>query len=316
MASRVLNRLAGNCLTRIAIGCTTVLTLLMLIAPVTVAHFSLAGEEENSERQKSEVAAEAKEFVPRCIFAAGEGDAVKLELHPDPILRWSNPTVGDVHGEVYVWTDRGQPHIVASYFRFFSPNWGTQLEITSCTEKAASATVGGVHFWRTSQPGMTRKVLDGVDEPAKNDKTRLIQMRRMANDFVVRLDDTRTKGTGVKRELRLLNQPVFRYPAPVEKSEYIDGALFAFVEGTDPETLLVFEAVVSSGKEAWRFGLARMNRDALQARFRDVEVWTAPYIENVTDRPKEPFAVFPLRQRLQDVDGIAPKKEGAKPRSN
>jgi hypothetical protein len=117
-------------------------------------------------------------------------------------------------------------------------------------------------------------------------------MRRIAGDFVARLDDTRGNDSGVNRQLRLLPQPVFRYPMAKEKSSYADGALFAFVEGTDPEAFLLLEAAESNGGLVWKFGLVRMNRDALRITYRDKEVWSAPFIEQVMGRTKEPYSLF------------------------
>ena len=126
-------------------------------------------------------------------------------------------------------------------------------------------------------------------------------MRRLAGVFVAQLADTRGDDAGVKRQLRLLSQPVFRYPAATEKSAYIDGALFAFVEGTDPEVLLQLEATKSDDGSIWHFGLARMNRDALVVTYRDEIVRTAPHIEDVLNRPRDPYALFSLEHPFQEA---------------
>ena len=38
----------------------------------------------------------------------------ELELRSDPVLRWSNPSVGSIHGGVFLWTHQGRPAAVAS----------------------------------------------------------------------------------------------------------------------------------------------------------------------------------------------------------
>ena len=37
-----------------------------------------------------------------------------LELKPEPILKWSNPVVGSIYGDVFIWTENGRPEAVAA----------------------------------------------------------------------------------------------------------------------------------------------------------------------------------------------------------
>jgi hypothetical protein len=272
---------------------STLLLSLMLILPGQLAvEKSSEPNASNDAALRATVAADAKEFAGRCEFISGESSKAKLVLHPEPILRWSNPTAGQVFGEVFVWTDNGRPTVVGSWYRWFSPDWGRTFEVCSLTESRMTGRLDKNQFWTCDKPGLALKPLEGTDVPAKVAAARLVQMRRIAGDFVARLDDTRGNDSGVNRQLRLLPQPVFRYPMAKEKSSYADGALFAFVEGTDPEAFLLLEAAESNGGLVWKFGLVRMNRDALRITYRDKEVWSAPFIEQVMGRTKEPYSLF------------------------
>src|SRR5205085_3409638 len=51
-----------------------------------------------------------------------EGDDKPLELRREPVLRWSNPARGEIHGNVFLWTRRGRPYVVASLHKWFSPH--------------------------------------------------------------------------------------------------------------------------------------------------------------------------------------------------
>src|SRR5205823_481570 len=53
-------------------------------------------------------------------------------------------------------------------------------------------------------------------------------------------------------ECRLLTQPIDRYQSASEK--IVDGAIFAFANGTNPELGVVFE----SDGERWRYGTLRL----------------------------------------------------------
>jgi hypothetical protein len=258
-------------------------------------------DSESDVAEVAEVAEVAKAFVEKCRLTAGVKKGSELTLHPKPLLRWSNPTAGRVYGDVYLWTANGRPCAVASYYRWFTPNWGDTFEITSLTDGPITAQSEGVQFWNTSTAGLTMQSLQNADLPASTAAARLTQMRRLASGFVVELLDTRNNDSGVDRDLRLLNQPVFRYPTPGGKSQYVDGAMFAFVEGTDPEVLLLLEANGDASNPSWSFGFSRMNRDSLRITYRDLEVWTAPFVEQWDGRFREPYAIYAMRKPLPSV---------------
>lgn len=295
----------------------SMLLSLMLILPCQLAtEKPKVASAANDEALRASVAATAKEFAGRCEFTAGEAGNAKLALHPEPILRWSNPTIGTVFGEVFVWTDNGRPAVIASWYRWFSPDWGRTLEVCSLADSRMAGRVDDVRFWATEKPGLTLKPLVNADAPAKTPAARLVQMRRLAGNFVANLADTRGNDSGVKRQLRLLTQPIFRYPAPNEKAAYSDGAMFAFVEGTDPEAFLLLEATKAGAESQWQFGLVRMNGDALRITFRDKDVWSVPKIESPLNLSKEPYALFSLEHIFKDAavkDAKAAPKAEVKP---
>lgn len=294
----------------------------LLLLLLSIVPSQLAAEKDKNlnaaddDALRASVTATAKAFAGRCEFSAAEAGQTKFVLHPEPILRWSNPTVGKVFGEVFVWTDHGRPAVIGSWYRWFSPDWGRTFEACSLSRGRVSGRVNDVRFWNSDQPGLTLQPLENADAPAKTPAARLVQMRRLAGDFVANLTDTRGNDSGVKRQLRLLPQPVFRYLAPKADSTYLDGALFAFVEGTDPEAFLILEATQVKDDVSWHFGLVRMNRDALRITFRDKEVWTAPYLEKFEGRAKEPYALFTSEPFLDEptaTDKQAPPTVKVKP---
>ena len=287
--------------------------LLALLANQLVNEKAGNTDDTNDDALRATVAASAKDFAARCEFIAEGTGKAKLVLHPEPILRWSNPTVGKVFGEVFVWTDNGRPAAIGSWYRWFSPDWGRTFEVCSLTGGRVTGRINEIEFWNTAKSGLTLKPLVEADAPAKTPATRLVQMRRLAGDFAAHLADTRGNDAGVKRQLRLLPQPVFRYLAPKAGSTYLDGALFAFVEGTDPEVFLVLEA---TDEVTWEYGLVRMNSDALRITFREKDVWTASKIENPLNLMKEPYALITSEEVLKEpvaIDKKSPPATKAKP---
>lgn len=272
----------------------TVKRLLMCLLLI-VANSVNADEKFDEETLKADVAAMAKQTAKECEFMIGESKPTKLAQHPDPILRWSNPTAGRVFGEIYVWTDNGRPAVVGSFYRWFGDGWADTIEVCSLAKSPIVGRRERDEFWKPEASAIKFQLIKDTDAPAPTPAARLVQMRRLANAFVTQLADTRGDAIGTKRELRLLNQPVFRYPAPKGDATYFDGALFAFVEGTDPEVLLLIEAVTDNATPTWRFGLARMNRDALRVSFRDKEVWSVPYLDNPFNHARDPYSLFSVK---------------------
>lgn len=268
---------------------------LMLCLLLITAQSLFADDKLDDETLKAVVAVMAKQTAAECEFTVGSLKPTKLTQHSAPILRWSNPTAGRVFGEIYVWTDNGRPAVVGSFYRWYSNGWGDTIEVCSLASTPIVGRREKAEFWKPAASAIRFQSIKETDGPAPTPAARLVQMRRLANGFVTQLVDTRGDATGTKRELRLLNQPVFRYPAPKGDATYLDGAMFAFVEGTDPEVLLMIEAVTDNSTPTWRFGLARMNRDALRVTFRDKEVWSAPYLDNPFNLPREPYSLFPLK---------------------
>jgi hypothetical protein len=210
-----------------------------------------------------------------------------LTLKPEPILRWSNPIVGEIYGDVFVWTAKGRPEVIGSLHKWYSPHNHSAIEFLSLSAGPLVAERDGKEFWAPSRAGIEMKPIPGAPVPAPAPAHRLRQMRELAANFAGReklYEET-------ERDTRLLSQPIYRY---VDSQEpVVDGALFAFVQGTDPETFLLIEARRVDAKARWQYGLARMNHVAMRVSFRGQEVWTAPLLpwEQVTDR-REPYVTL------------------------
>ncbi len=253
--------------------------------------------ERTDEQLMAEVSNLAKNVRRKCDFLADLPSGTKLVPHPEPVLRWSNPTAGRVFGNVCVWSKNGRPLVVACIYQ--SPNWSATLEVCSLSDGKLVGQVGAHQFWMPDVPGLNRQPLRAADKPADSAAVRLVQMRRLAGEFAAHLEDTRGTDRVVPRQLRMLTQPIFRYPPPStvnSQADYVDGALFAFVEGTDPEVLLVLEARRAGDSVQWEYGLARMNRDAVSVAFRDTSVWSVPYLENPLAQKTQPYTYFSLEQ--------------------
>jgi hypothetical protein len=104
--------------------------------------------------------------------------------------------------------------------------------------------------------------------PAKDKRTRGLQMREMSRDFLV-VSHNGNKAS----ELRLLPRPLLEYESP--KHRIVAGAVFAQAEGTNPDCLIAIQLVQSDGgKIEWVFAPVRMTSHGLMLKFKDRELWS------------------------------------------
>ena len=244
---------------------------------------------------------EQSEAFHKIAFAAATGydihlatePATRLKLKEEPVLRWTNPVQSDGAGEVYVWTDRGRPEAVVSIYRFVGASGkpGLHHEFHSLSATRLSARGANGRTWSPDQAGVEFKPVPDAAEPASSPAGRKRQMRDIADQFQA----DKTDRQEVQRTLRMLTQPLYRYESA--RDDVLDGALFAFVEGTDPEVLLLVEARQTGERYQWQYALTRLNSVRLEAKYKDRSVWEQPTIEyREYTRRDRPYSVFNIPQ--------------------
>lgn len=230
-----------------------------------------------------------KEASQKYDFAVGQA-AERAELMPEPVLRWSNPTVGEIHGNVFLWTVGGRPAVVSSIFKWFSPHTHMSHEFHSLSEQPVRGKYEGAEKWVSEKPGVRFVAWPEAPQPAAGKAQRLSQMR----DFLRACSVTKRERDGNITEMRLLTQPIYRYEAP--QQGLIDGALFVFVQGTDPELFLLLEDREVNGKPQWLYAPARMNSVAFDLKHREKSIWSVeimPTAEYTSHR--EAYTTFMYR---------------------
>lgn len=194
-----------------------------------------------------------------------------LERSPEPIMRWNSPN--DWSGDIFVWTDRGRPEILgcilagprASGYRPFFHEFHA-LSLTPLPPQ----TMARERRWEPTIPGITLTPLKETAPPEDSRSGRLRQLRQLAREFTAH-----SLFEGGEWELRLLPQPLYRYPEPPEGVAWVDGALFGFVltTGTDLELVVLLEARRENSETTWRYAPVRMTNKPAWIKHRDVEVY-------------------------------------------
>ena len=200
---------------------------------------------------------------------AVESKDTKLTMQPNAILNW----VGDFpkRGSVFVWTLHGRPMVVGQCFSFHSRDSVRKNQLSfkhtfhSLAEDQVFLHHGKDLVWAPRGPGVEFHDADFQTKVHARKALRLSQMRAIGRKFVFRVEGY-TKG-----QLRFLPQPLYRYDS--EKLGIIDGAIFSFSFGSDPEALLIVEAVKEGDATSWRYGFARFNLQESHAMLNKKQVW-------------------------------------------
>lgn len=201
-----------------------------------------------------------------------QASARPIALTAEPLLSYTNPVRGgQTFGNVFLWTDAGRPLLLAAFWSVAEPDdvtvrWLSQ-EWHSLANNSVTVNVDGLQTWESGEPGVSWSVVKDVAAPLKSRPLRLAQMREIAAQIRAEIETHES-------ELRRMSQPIYRYPPGIPG--ILDGAIFAFVMGTDPELFAVIEATAAEdGSVAWRLGFAHFTNAPVRATIDGEEIFSA-----------------------------------------
>jgi hypothetical protein len=195
--------------------------------------------------------------------------APELKFGKSPLLRYNDETRGFLDAGVWRLGETGRPTALVTVELYRRQEGTAQLtyEFLSLTPARFSmATPQGMNWIAI---GTDLKFTDVPDSPipAKESKGRLPQMREIARRFSVH-----EELKGDKVECRLMPSPIDRY-ADASRG-IVDGAMFAFANGTNPEV----GALVECNDRTYSYGVFRLSSAALAADLDGKTVYEAPAV--------------------------------------
>jgi len=255
-------------MTTVKFNLSLLLSVALLTSPAAAQEKPSSDPDAPVNKQQIDAALKlTKESADKYKFTLKNDGHDEAKLVVEPILKWSNPAAGEIHGNVFLWTTEGRPVVVGSLYKWFNPHTHMSHEFHSLSESALEGRFHDAEVWSPRAAGLKFTPLPEAASPAATAPQRVLQMRRFAKDFAA----TKKERNGNQSELRLLPQPIYRYSAP--KQKVVDGALFVFVQGTDPEVFVLLEARGEGEAVAWNFAATRMNSVEFRLRYHDREVW-------------------------------------------
>jgi hypothetical protein len=198
-------------------------------------------------------------------------------LTPQPVLRWRNVVRGQV-GEamMVVWPHNGRPVAMASIYPW-DGLMCHEFDSLSRRNNPVARDKDRV-IWSPATAGGEFKDVPGTPKPGRTPAERLLQMKAIAGRFQATMTGWQADNSD-QEALRLLPRPLYRYELTNAKDpdpDLRDGALFAYVLGTDPEVVLILEAVGTAEKADWQYALVRATSGGLEVKLDNRVVWTAP----------------------------------------
>ena len=209
----------------------------------------------------------------------------KLQLHSKPLLAFTNPIRGrDQHGAIFAWTLDGRPQCLSSIWSISSQRNPTRLvshEVHSLSDNPLRVRCEPVQIedamraneitWdlEPAESGIELQVPNAL-KPAETATRRLLQMRRIADQLSGVVIE---RNTDTERDLRCMTSPLMRYTSPSQN--VLDGCVFSLVLATDPEILVVLEAIQGDKESHWEVRPARFTGTGLRLSFGGDEIWKA-----------------------------------------
>jgi len=203
-------------------------------------------------------------------FQFGLENKSRAKLQAEPLLRWNNQVIREDDGFLFLWTEaeKGRPVATAQFFLVESI-WHHEFQSLSSDGFAATThdDEGRGWNWHPTTAGLEFTTADKTEPALGSAAQRLRQMKSIVERFTAAVDTNASFES--PEQLRLLTTPLYRYSSP--DHNILDGAVFAFVQGTNPEILILVEAEGAGGTKNWRYGFARMSSFHLRVH-RDGEV--------------------------------------------
>jgi hypothetical protein len=228
--------------------------VLALLVPLV---FSVTGDDDPQAKQRLEFMNEVLRRIE--IAPAESGSKTAFTFADKPLLRYSDPTrdIGETANNVLldagVWRlgTEGRPTALVTIEVYQSPGKSRTvgLEFLSLSELRFSMKHKTENIrWNPASSALDLKELPDAPKPADSAAARLVQMRRLSRRF-----EAKERYRNASIECRLLTQPIDRYQSEAEN--IVDGAIFAYANGTNPELAVVLE---TDGKH-WRYGVLRLS---------------------------------------------------------
>ena len=250
---------------------------------------------------------QAKEHMDRFEMRAGGSDEV--ELYPRPLLTFGDSARANMDGTLWAFGAYGRPLAVLELYQGNENDtrWTHAVTLTSSAKVTMKTPVAAV--WKPDSIQIDPLPFAGAEPPVGREQRRLTQLKDLARRFTAHEfwdpDNSRF-------EMRLLAQPVHRY-ADAEAGVH-DGAVFILAHGTNPEVVVLIEALGKTLEASrWHYSLARLGSAELHVELDGKEVWKQGRTPGVVGRASDPYWLFLTPREAPPTDNKPAENRTAPP---
>ena len=217
------------------------------------------------------------------VTLADEPESKPLPLIADALYRYDDPTREMNDGSIWAYGRTGSPAMLLTLAQYRHPD-GARSWIMEWNSLADGKIVAkGVPApFTPAKPGLEFKPLPDAPPPDKTPQIRTRQVKDLSRRFTgfEYFGDT-------PYELRLLTQPIHRYAN--SEQGVLDGGLFVFAHGGNPEVVLAIEARKTAEKETWMYAFSRVAYAELRIKLDEMEIWKVPQLKGNDVGPNDPY---------------------------
>jgi hypothetical protein len=259
------------------------LFLVTMIAALAAACAQEA-DQEKAEEQKALLARSLKHMQQFDARLASDAEK-QIEMLERPVLTFGDSARGTKNGSLWLLGTKGRPLAFIELFRLADEDrWSHTSTLTSKDLIIVKTPLSGQ--WKPQKLQIEPKLVDNAPPPEAKEPQRLRQARELARRFTAH---EFWNPENSRFELRLLAQPVHRYSDL--QYELLDGTAFVLAHGTNPEAILLLEAIGKDLKTSrWHYSLARVGNAEIHVEFDGKEVWKCPRLAGT--KSSEPYWLF------------------------
>lgn len=214
-------------------------------------------------------------------------EIVEDERHPVarqklPLLRYNDNTRMQPDGSMWIWLRHNRPVAIVGIELYPRQPRGMQtlFELVSLSDHRIAAVRDSELHWTAKSAADDWRPLPDAVIPAKSPTGRMVQMKEGQRGFQAWENSI----IGGRIELRPLITPLLRYDDAT--TGVLDGAIFAWANGTNPEILLIMEARQAAGAAAaWQYRLAQMAGAEVTVERDGKAVWKRGNADPPAERP-------------------------------
>jgi hypothetical protein len=211
-----------------------------------------------------------------------DGATVRQPLQVTPLFRYSDPRRDILDAALWGFAEQGRPAALmkTEFYEVNGRRHWVYCIATLSDHLIEAKWTDGARF-DSSEPGLSMQRVPNGPPPGATPAARLLQFKRLTKRFSARIQN----GLDNRDQMRLMPTPICRYEGG--QPGLIEGAVFGYTMGTNPDVLLVLELHrVKDGDNEWRCGAAGMTSAGFVVQMDDMEIMNQPFDPGNSGRPQ------------------------------